>query len=461
MKKLMSILTIFLAIHTVQAQDFDKVKTNLLIGKIENAKTEYDKILVKKANLAGTTEALFWESIIHSVFFKDSVLSKKYPNSYTIIYNNLEKLINNENGNKFINEKAKEKELNSSDPFIQVYSKSYMDGIKYFQENNFKEAANAFNTSVRYSDIFYGRGWLDTKLKLDSNAVFFSAISFEKDNNYNEAIIKFQRLIDSKAMIDLNAVYNDLLICLIQTKDKLVFNKYVVSAKQDCPTNTALWEQFSREFISKTYTIDEKYNLYVKLASGNSLTELDHQFYGELFSEVKMDDPNFDKYNTMSNDAYKKVFEMNPQNMGAAFNIGVGFYNQYLILEDKISTNLKALQNLNASKPPAPKDPRKKAAFDAAFKLQLDSVKKLNLIIDAPIKEKVDGSIEWVTKAFNVIKDKEKLEREEKRVARQSVDILATLYDYKRSKARGKDQKAFDEYDAKFNIYDKLHEKYQ
>ena len=152
---------------------------------------------------------------------------------------------------------------------------------------------------------------------------------------------------------------------------------------------------------------------------------------------------------------------MNPQNMGAAFNIGIGFYNQYLILEDKISTNIKALQNLNASKPLAPKDPKKKASFDAAFKLQLDSLKKLNLIIDAPIKEKVDGSIEWVTKAFNVIKDKEKLEREEKRVARQSVDILATLYDYKRNKARGKDQKAFDEYDAKFNIYDKLHEKYQ
>ena len=84
----MSILTIFLTMHTLQAQDFDKVKTSLLIGKVENAKTEYDKILVKKANLAGTTEALFWESIIHSVFFKDSVLSKKYPNSYTIIYNN-------------------------------------------------------------------------------------------------------------------------------------------------------------------------------------------------------------------------------------------------------------------------------------------------------------------------------------------------------------------------------------
>ena len=73
----------------------------------------------------------------------------------------------------------------------------------------------------------------------------------------------------------------------------------------------------------------------------------------------------------------------------------------------------------------------------------------------------MDLAIEWIDKAFNVIKDKEKLERGEKNVAARSVDFLATLYAYKRDKARGKDQKASDEFDAKFNIYDKLHDKYQ
>mgnify|MGYP003346832487 CR=1 FL=1 len=73
----------------------------------------------------------------------------------------------------------------------------------------------------------------------------------------------------------------------------------------------------------------------------------------------------------------------------------------------------------------------------------------------------LDKTVITGKEAVQRIKDKEKLERGEKNVAARSVDFLATLYGYKRDKARGKDQKAFDEYDAKFNIYDKLHDKYQ
>jgi hypothetical protein len=91
----------------------------------------------------------------------------------------------------------------------------------------------------------------------------------------------------------------------------------------------------------------------------------------------------------------------------------------------------------------------------------VDSVKKLNALLDAPIKEKVDAAIEWIEKAFSNIKDKPKLERTEKSVAARSVDFLATLYAFKRDKLKGKDQKASDEFDAKYNYYDKLHDKYQ
>ena len=70
------------------------------------------------------------------------------------------------------------------------------------------------------------------------------------------------------------------------------------------------------------------------------------------------------------------------------------------------------------------------------------------------------NAIEWITKAFNVIKDKETLVRAERNVAGRSVDFLTTLYAFKRDKARGKDQKAMDAYDALYNTYDKLHDKY-
>jgi hypothetical protein len=129
-------------------------------------------------------------------------------------------------------------------------------------------------------------------------------------------------------------------------------------------------------------------------------------------------------------------------------------------LDEQTSTNIRNLQNLNANKGVAPKDPKKKAAFDAAFKHSVDSLKALNIALDGPIQTKVDGAIEWVTKAFNVIKDKENLVRAERNVAGRSVDFLATLYAFKRDKARGKDPKKMDEYDAQYNIYDKLHDKY-
>jgi hypothetical protein len=76
------------------------------------------------------------------------------------------------------------------------------------------------------------------------------------------------------------------------------------------------------------------------------------------------------------------------------------------------------------------------------------------------LQENVDKAIEWITKAFDVVKDKPNLVRAEKNVAGRAVDFLANLYSFKRDKTRGKDQKASDAYDAQYNNYDKLHDKY-
>ena len=79
--------------------------------------------------------------------------------------------------------------------------------------------------------------------------------------------------------------------------------------------------------------------------------------------------------------------------------------------------------------------------------------------IDEKISKYNDEVMAWQIALTN--ENKEKLERVEKNVASRSVDFLATLYQSKRDKARGKDQKAYDEFDAKYNFYDTLHDKYQ
>ena len=72
----------------------------------------------------------------------------------------------------------------------------------------------------------------------------------------------------------------------------------------------------------------------------------------------------------------------------------------------------------------------------------------------------IDVSSEWMEKSFAVLKDKANKINSEKNVLNKTVDFLANIYQYKRDKAKGKDQKAYDAFDAKYKQFDALHDKY-
>ena len=454
MKKLMSVLTILLAVHTVQAQDFDKVKTNLLLGKTDDAKADYDKVLTKKANLVGTAAAYYWKSKIYSAYNKDAV---KYPNAYTESRKALEEYMKAEPSLQL----AKD---NGQEPFFDVYGKSFKSGVDSFNVKAWKGAAEYFIDVVKYSDIIFTQGWASSKQKFDTTALIYAGYSSQNAGNLEETIFYYKRLLDNKvATPELLDVYRYLLIQLIDKKDKAQFDTYLALSVAAYPNES--WVEYSTDYIDKNLSIDEKVAMFDKLVAGGTISELECQMFGDMFMSGKsaegISQDNAAKYTSKASEAYKKAYTMNTKNYAAAFNAGISHYNAYTVLDEKVSVNIKALQTINSTKPVAPKDPKKKAAFDAFYKAKIDSVRKINTSLDAPIKENVDAAIEWIDKAYNVIKDKEKLERGEKNVALRSVDFLATLYAYKRDKARGKDQKAFDEFDAKFNFYDQLHDKYQ
>lgn len=454
MKKLMGVLTIFLAMQTLQAQDFDKVKTNLLLSKTDDAKADYDKVLAKKANLAGTAAAYYWKSKIYSAYHKDAV---KYPNAYNDSKTALEEYMKAEPSLQL----AKD---NGQEPFFDIYIKSFKNGVDSFNVKAWKGAAFNFVNVVKYSDIIFTQGWASSKQKFDTTALIYAGYSSQNAGNIEETIFYYKKLLDNKvATPELVDVYRYLLIQLIDKKDKLQFDTYLALTVAAYPNES--WVEYSTDYIDKNLSIDEKVAMFDKLVAGGTISELECQMFGDMFMSGKsaegLSQDNSDKYIAKASEAYKKAYTMNTKNYAAAFNAGISHYNAFSILDEKVSVNFKALQTINSTKPVAPKDPKKKVAFDAFYKAKIDSVRKINTSLDAPIKESVDAAIEWIDKAFNVIKDKEKLERGEKNIALRSVDFLATLYAYKRDKARGKDQKVFDEFDAKFNIYDQLHDKYQ
>lgn len=450
----MSVLTILLAMHTVQAQDFDKVKTNLLLGKTDDAKADYDKVLTKKANLVGTAAAYYWKSKIYSAYNKDAV---KYPNAYNETKTALDEYIKAEPSLQL----AKD---NGQEPFFDIYSRNFKGGVDSFNVKAWKGAAEYFINVVKYSDIIFSQGWASSKQKFDTTALIYAGYSSQNAGNLEETIFYYKRLVDNKvATPELVDVYRYLLIQLIDKKDKVEFDTYLALSAAAYPNES--WVEYGTDYIDKNLSIEEKVVMFDKLVAGGTISELECQMFGDMFMAGKsaegVSQDNADKYTSKASEAYKKAYTMNTKNYAAAFNAGISHYNAYAVLDEKVSVNIKALQTINSTKPVAPKDPKKKAAFDALYKAKIDSVRKINTSLDAPIKENVDAAIEWIDKAYNVIKDKEKLERGEKNVALRSVDFLATLYAYKRDKVRGKDQKAFDEFDAKFNIYDQLHDKYQ
>jgi hypothetical protein len=450
MKKFIGVLAVMMFVITSFAQDFKKVQTSIIIAQFDAAKTEYDKIIAKKPTLATTADGFYWAARIYSGLNKDAV---KNPNAYAEMKKNLDAYITADP--KFV--VAKE---NGQDPFFDVYTKSFKEGVTGFNSKDWKVAAENFSNAVYYSDFIFSNGWANSKQPFDTTSLVYAGYSNQNAGNVDKTLEYYQRLINAKVK---NPEYADLyrytLVQFTNKKDKANFDKNLAAAEEAYPKES--WAEYKTDYIDKSYTIDEKVKLYDEITATGKLTEVEYQMYGDMFMAGKTEDAAAsEKYILKAAESYKKAFEINPNNYAVAFNIGIAFYNQFIVLDEQTSTNIKNLQNLNANKGVAPKDPKKKAAFDAAFKHSVDSLKALNVALEAPTLAKADGAIEWVTKAFNVIKDKENLVRAERNVAGRSVDFLATLYAYKRDKARSKDPKKMDEYDAQYNIYDKLHDKY-
>jgi len=450
MKKIIGVLTVMMFVVTSFAQDFKKVQASILLSQFDNAKKEFDIAVTKKPAMGTTAEGYYWSARIYSGLHKDPV---KNPTAFADLKKNLTNYISVQPTFDL----AKE---HGQDPFFDVYIQSFKDGASGFNTKSWKEAADNFATAVTFSDIIYSNAWSTSKQAFDTTALIYAGYGNQNAGDVDQTLLYYKRLMDAKVnTAELLDVYRYVLIQLTNKKDKENFEKYLAISEAAYPAEG--WAEFKTEYIDKNFSLDEKVALYDQVNTTGKLTEVEFQMYGDMFMAGKTEDAAAsEKYILKAADAYKKAFELNPNNFACAFNIGIAFYNQYIVLDEEVSKNIRSLQNLNANKPAAPKDPKKKADFEKAFKAQQDSIKKLNVVLDGPIQDKVDMAIEWVTKAFNVIKDKETLVRAEKNVAARSVDFLTTLYGFKRDKARSKDPKASDAYDVLYKKYDDLHDKY-
>lgn len=457
MKKLLLLTMLAAAFQLVQAQDLKKVQTTVILKKWEDAKTEIDKAIADPKGQ--TKEGYYWKARVYAALYADPVLTAKYPNAAKDADAAFKKY-------RELDPSLTVAKASGPEGYFDMYKTSFADAIKVFNAKKWDEAAIDFTTAVEYSDVIFTNKWTAGNYAFDTTSLLYLGYAFQNAKKMDDAAKAYGRLADNKVGGETYAdIYKFLDSYYSTAKNQELFNKYLALSRELYPAEGASWDEFEMDYIDNNWTLAQKVAFYDKGDAAGTLTERQLLQFGEVFVHVKDKEKTLDSaqalaYTLKAADAFKKAYAKNNQNSIAAFNVGVIYYNIYGEYDDKYAGNIRNLQGINANRPPADKDPKKKAAADAKFKEQTDAIKNANAAIEKPLMDNLDMAIDWLEKSYTVLKSKSDKNKTEKSIANKSVDFLANLYAYKRDRVRGKDLKAFDAYDAKYKEFDALHAKF-
>ncbi|MDE3144516.1 MAG: hypothetical protein KGL19_10205 [Bacteroidota bacterium] len=455
MKKLLLLSAFASLSFFVKAQDFKKVQTASLLGQLEMAKTEIDKFESDTKALA-KPEYWMWRAKIYAAVYKDEKLRAKYPAAEVAASDAFKKCVSMDTSMKSM------KENNGYDAAFDIYTTSFNQGIKAFNSKKWDSSLYYFNYSVDYYDIIYKNKWSSLTMPFDTTSILYAGYSAQNAMKINEATKFYERLVDNHVAGEANLdIYRYILIASSDKKDSANFYKYYAICEKTYPKEN--WYEYELDFIRKFYDLAGKTAFYERENAAGTLTATKYLHFGDMFVNLsKEDKEGLDSakilaYQIKGREAFKKAFTLDPSNSIAAFNAGVIHYNDFNTYDDKYRALTKALQEINTKKV-VEKDPKKKAAQDAKFKLLTDPVKASRDSVEMQILESADSAVNWLEKAFTVLKEKHPKDRFEKSSYIKSIDFLANLYMYKRDKVRGKDAKAYDALDAKYKFYDNMHD---
>lgn len=460
MKKLLMLSAFAFFIFSANAQDYKKlVQMPMLLKQTIVAKTEIDK-LAADPKTQTKPETLIWTARIYAAIYKDDSLRAKYPGAEVIANEAFQKYVKAEPDLKTI--KANTDLENAA---FDIYATSFKQGIASFNSKKWDSSLYYFNHAVNYSDVIYSHKWTkDTTASFDTTSILYAGYSAQNGKKVNEASDFYTRLIDKKvASATYLDIYKFVLVNFSDQKDSARFYKYFTVAKEVYPSEN--WDEYELDFVNKAYNISQKLAFYEKGDAAGNFNAIKYLHFGDMFvnpskeDKATLDSVALINLRSKGREAFKKAYQINNQDALAAFNIGVIYYNEYNTYDDRVIAYTKALQELNASKP-VEKDPKKKAAIEASYKVKADAIKKSRADFDKPASDAVDSAIVWIERSYTILNAKDKASRTstERNCYNRSVDYLANLYGSKRDKARGKDVKAYDAYDAKYKLYDSLHQ---
>lgn len=344
-------------------------------------------------------------------------------------------------------------------PLDVLYLTGFNTGRKYFEEKKWDSSYVYFTTAAYMGDVIVKHDLKKNGAKIDTLTIVYAGYAAQNAKKEEEAVKYYQRIADLRiGGEDYKDSYSYILMHYANTKDEVNFKKYLNISKEVYPTGA--WDDYEFDFLNKSFSLAQKVEYYDKEDAAGNLSARKYMLYGQMFSDVRDEKASLDSaklvfYQKKAADAFMKAYKKDNTLGIAAFNVGVIYYNEFGIYDDRYRGNIRQLQEINSNRS-VEKDPKKKAIADAKAKEKIDGIKKANADIDKPMWEAGDIVIEWLEKSYLALKDVKPKDNTTKTCLNRAVGYLANIYTYKKEKIKGKDPKAYDTYDAKYKFYDAL-----
>ncbi|MFI5156965.1 MAG: hypothetical protein ACHQEM_12305 [Chitinophagales bacterium] len=423
MKRLFLSLLLALPLSGLFAQSLDKAKEDLKANKLMDAKADIDKLLTDPKNQK-VPEMWYVKSKIYSAIGGNDQLRAQVPDALDQSFEAMKKYISIDDKLLLLLMQEQYK------PMTDIYSGYFQAGAASYNAGKYSEALTEFQGAMGALSFMSQKGWV--KNAMDTTSTLYAGISAEKANKRDEAVIYYSKIVDSGITKiggnDMLDIYKWVADYYIQKKDDRNTAKYLALGEKTYP-NDVFWYETELDIARKSGNKDTLFARYDAITAKFPTNQVFFYNYGlELYqyatdSSSGKKPPNSDALVKKGMDNLAKALAIKPDYSQAALTLGQILYNEGVDLQ----------QQSKAIKGTKPDDVKKRTD------LRAQSMKKFDEAL--PYFEKIDQNLGT----------KGKLHQDEKKILKDSYDIMITIYEVKGAKDK------VDVYTNKFNNVDKDH----
>ena len=423
MKRMFLSLLMAVVISGLSAQSVDKAKDDLKANKIAEAKDEIDKALLVDKNQKNA-EAWYVKVKVYNAIAANDALKTQYPDALVQSLDALKKYT------ALDDKKLASLTLDNYKPINEIYQGLFQEGAANYNAQKWAAALVDFQGAISAIEFMYGKGWI--KQSMDSTSLLYAGISAEKSDKRDVAVIYYKVIADSGITKiggnDMAEIYKWLADYFTRKGDKANAAKYTALGKSKYP-NDIFYDELALDELRKNGPKDSLFAKYEQINQSHPDSAIYFFNYGlELYQYAT--DTTSGKRPANSDEMIKKAqqkleasLKLNPNYPQASLILGQISYNEGV----EFQVLGKPKGNTNAAELKQRQDYRAQSA------------------------KKFDEAIPYLEKVDQVLGSQAKLKKADKVALRDAYDMLITIYEAKKDKAK------IDMWTDKYNNVDKVH----